>query len=306
MPRWILRRTCDAIVTVWLAVTAVFFLMRLSGDPALLLVPMDAPPAVVDAVRHRFGLDRPPAQQYLTFLERVVLHGDFGTSLRQPVPALERVLTAAPASLALAGLSVAVALALALPLGVVAALRRHSAWDRLLTALAVLLQSMPNFWLALMLVMVFAVRLHWLPTAGKQGLESYVLPVATLAFYSLARFARVTRSALLEQLRADYVRTARAKGLAERVVTYRHAFRNALNPVITMVGLQLSTLFGGAVVTESVFAWPGLGRLLVDSIGYRDYPVVLAAVTVMAVAVSLVNLLADLAYAVANPVVRVE
>ncbi|REJ37307.1 MAG: ABC transporter permease [Bacillota bacterium] len=306
MTRLLFTGARDTIITIWLVVTAVFFLMRLSGDPALLMAPIDAPDEVIQQIRQRYDLDEPIWVQYVTYLRRLVLHGDFGTSLRQSESALARVLEVAPNSLILAGLAVLVSLLIGVPTGVLAAVRRGSWIDRAAVAAATLLQSMPNFWVALMMILVFSVRLHWLPTGGMRGPESYVMPVAALAFLTTARFVRLVRSSVLDELGSDYTRTARSKGLAERVVVFKHVLRNALNPVITMTTLQLGTLFGGSVVTETVFAWPGLGRLMVDSIGYRDYPVVLASVTVIGATFAVLNLVTDVIYAVINPVVRYE
>lgn len=304
MTRLLVRGTLDTLVTVWLVVTAVFFLMRLSGDPALLMAPIDAPDAVIEQIRERYDLDEPIWVQYVTYMKGIVLHGDFGTSLRQSGSALERVLETAPNSLILAGLAVGVSLVIGVPLGVAAAVRQGSWADRAAVAFSTLLQSLPNFWVALMMILIFSVYLHWLPTGGMRGPESYVMPVAALAFLTTGRFVRLVRSSVARELSSDYTRTARGKGLPERVTVFKHVLRNALNPVITMTSLQMGTLFGGSVVTETVFAWPGLGRLIVDSIGYRDYPVVLAGVTVIAVAFAVLNLLADILYAIVNPVVR--
>jgi len=289
---------------MFLAASGVFVLLHLRGDPTLLLVPMDASPQFIAQIRHGMGFDRPVPVQYALYMQRVVLHADFGQSLRQPVPALSLVLTAAPNSLLLTTTSLGAAVLVGVPLGIVSATRPASLLDRLGTGLAVFFQSIPDFWLGLTLIIIFAVRAHVLPTGGFSSWRSLVLPALTLAAYSLGNVTRLSRSGYVSELSKEYVRTARAKGLTEAAIHLRHVLRNAAVPVITIVALQFGALFGGAVIAETVFAWPGLGRLLGDAIAFRDFPVVTAAVTVAAVGVAGANLLADLAYLFVNPTIR--
>ena len=289
---------------MFLAASGVFVLLHLRGDPTLLLVPMDASPQFVAQVRHAMGFDRPLPVQYAMYMERVVLRADFGRSLRQPVPALSLVLSAAPNSLLLALTSLGTAVVVGVPLGIAGATRPTSLLDRLATGFAVFFQSIPEFWLGLTLIILFAVRAHVLPTGGFASWRSLVLPAFTLAAYSLGNVTRLSRSGYVSELSKEYVRTARAKGLTEGAIHRRHVLRNAAVPVITIVALQFGALFGGAVIAETVFAWPGLGRLLVEAIAFRDFPVVTAAVTIAAAGVASANLLADLAYVFVNPTIR--
>lgn len=304
MGQYLIRRFASMLLVVVLAALAVFLLLHLTGDPTLLMVPMDASNRVIAQVRHAYGFDQPLLVQAGRYMSRVLLHGDFGQSLRQPVPAMTLVLQAAPNSLILTLASLLLAVAVGVPLGVVGARRPGSLTDRLATGWAVLLQSIPDFWLGLVLIILLAVHHRIFPTGGFTTWGSLVLPAVTLAAYSLGNVTRLTRSGYIAELRRDYVRTARAKGLGELVVQGRHVLRNAAIPVITIVALQFGTVFGGAVITETVFAWPGLGRLLAESIAFRDFPVVTAAVTVIAAGVSLANFLADIAYALVNPTIR--
>jgi peptide/nickel transport system permease protein len=302
--RYLVQRAATTVLVTFLAASAVFLLLHLTGDPTLLMVPMDASRQLIAEVRHAYGFDQPLPVQYLRYIGRV-LQGDFGQSLRQPVPALRLVLAAAPNSLILAVASLLLAVGLGVPLGVLAAQRPGSLLDRLAVGWAVTLQSVPDFWLGLVLIILLAVRHRVFPTGGFTAWRSLVLPTLTLAAYSLGNVTRLTRAGYVAELGRDYVRTARGKGLAERVVQGRHVLRNAAIPLVTIVALQFGALFGGAVVTETVFDWPGLGRLLADAIAFRDFPVVTAAVTVIAAGVSAANLLADVAYALIHPVIRV-
>jgi ABC-type dipeptide/oligopeptide/nickel transport system permease component len=282
----------------------VFVVLRvLPGDPAKMLLPDGAPQSAVDELNRQLGLHEPLHVQYGIFI-RSVVRGDFGQSFQYRAPAL-RVVTeriAATAELALAALILTVAIGVSL--GILAAVRRGTRYDYASTFLAVLGQSLPNFWLGIMLILLFGVALRWLPTSGFESWRHIVLPAITLAAFPTALVARLTRSSMLEILGRDYIRTGRAKGLAERSVVLRHALRNAAVPVLTVLGLQIGTLLGGAVITESVFAWPGMGKLVVDAIFFRDFPVVQTVLIFSATIFVGLNLVVDLLYTVIDPRIR--
>jgi ABC-type dipeptide/oligopeptide/nickel transport system permease component len=302
-----LARRVAALGVVLLAVSLVVFAMLrlIPGDPAALIAGVDAQPEEVARVRVALGLDRPAAVQYWHFLVRA-LSGDLGRSLRSHQLVTTDLATRFRASLLLASVSLALALAIGLPAGVAAALWRGSLWDTALTTASVLGASMPTFWLGLILIGFFSVRLGWLPTSGYDGPEYVVLPALTLGAFSLATIARTARSCMLDVLGHDYVRTARAKGLAERVVTSKHALKNALIPLVAVVGLQFGYLLGASAVTETVFTWPGVGLLLVDAIKHRDLPVIQGAVLLVAASFALVNLIVDVLYATLDPRIRLS
>jgi peptide/nickel transport system permease protein len=291
------------IVVLWGVTTIVFVVTRLSGDPIALIVPPEAPRAEIERVRAQFGFDRPLPVQYGIFIRRAVV-GDFGQSIRQRQPAMRLALDRLPATLQLAAWSFLFAVVVGVPLGIVAGVRPRSLWDNVTMTVAVVGQAVPTFYLGILLIIFVAVRLGWLPVGGRGDWKTLVLPVVTLGTYAMASIARLTRSAMLEVMSQDYVRTARAKGLSERIVTLRHGFRNALIPVVTIMGLQFGTLLGGAVVTETIFAWPGLGLLAINGIGSRDYPVVQAAVFLAAVSFVIINLVVDLLYSQLDPRIR--
>ena len=304
MRRYLLSRLGQTALVVFLSLTAVFGLVRLSGDPVLLFMPTDIQAKDVDEFRQRLGFNDPLAVQYARFLGGA-LRGDFGQSLRYKQDALGLVLDRLPATLLLAGTAVVLTLVIAIPLGVISAVRRDTLIDHAATLATVLGQAVPGFWLGLMLIYVFAVQLRWLPTGGTGGLAHLVMPATVLAAFFAARIARLTRSTVLEALGEDYVLTARAKGLAATRVVGKHALRNAAIPVLTLAGLEVGQLLGGAVITETIFAWPGLGRLTVQALLNRDFPVVLAAVFVTSATYTLINLAVDLAYGWLDPRVRV-
>jgi len=290
-------------VVVFGILSGLFFLLRLSGDPALVLAGPDATPETVAEVRRQLGLDEPLAVQYLSFLGQTA-RLDFGRSFRYRQPALPLVLQRLPTTLQLAAAAVAVAVVVAVPLGVLAAVRRGRVESRLIMLLAALGQATPSFWLGIVLILIFAVRLRWLPSFGSGDLQHAVLPVATLAAFQVARLARLVRSEMLEVLSQDYIRTAYAKGLSARLVLWRHALRNTLVTLVTAAGLDFSILIGGAVVVETVFTYNGLGLQLVESIGGRDYPVVQATVFVVAIVVVLVHFVVDWSYQLLDPRTR--
>jgi peptide/nickel transport system permease protein len=305
MRRYLLSRLGQTALVVFLSLTAVFGLVRLSGDPVLLFMPTDIQAKDVDEFRERLGFNDPLAVQYARFLSGAV-RGDFGQSLRYKRDALGLVLERLPATLLLAFTAVVLTLVVAIPLGVVSAVRRDTFVDHLGTLATVLGQAVPGFWLGLMLIYVFAVQLRWLPTGGTGGVVHLIMPATVLAAFFAARIARLTRSTVLEALGEDYVLTARAKGLAGFTVIGKHALRNAAIPVVTLAGLEVGQLLGGAVITETIFAWPGLGRLTVQALLNRDFPVVLAAVFITSVTYTLINLTVDLAYGWLDPRVRVS
>ncbi|MCL4369891.1 MAG: ABC transporter permease [Chloroflexi bacterium] len=297
---YIARRLALSLLTVFLALSLMFGVLHLSGDPVLLLVPADSTPEYIERVRVQWGFNDPLWVQYGRFISRAAL-GDFGVSLRYNIPALQLVLERLPATGLLTLVSIVFAVVVGVPLGFLAAIRNGSLADRLSNVGSVLGQSVPSFWLGLLLILLFSVNLGLLPTGGMGTPEQLILPGLTLGLYSLGRIVKLTRSSVLEVLRAEYVRTARAKGLSERVVLYRHVLKNAGIPIVTIIGLQMSGLLGGAIVVETIFAWPGLGRLIVQSIQFRDFPTALAAVFFTAASVSLVNLIVDLLYGLLNP-----
>ena len=305
MGGYILRRLAQTVI-VLVGVSALSFgTLFLSGDPTMLMASESWNQEQITAFRHQMGFDRPWYVQYADFLSKAI-HGDFGVSLRQQQPTLSLIADRLPATLQLAGAAMAIALTIGIPLGVAAATRRGSIWDNLLMLGGLLGQSLPVFWLGLLLIMVFSVSLGWFPVAGTGGPQHLVLPAVTLGLFSTAYIARMTRSSMLEVLGRDYVRTARAKGLAARRVLMSHAFRNALIPLVTIVGLQFGALLGGAVITESIFAWPGVGRLTIQAIQAKDLPLVQACVLFLAMIFVLANLVVDVLYAYLDPRVRLS
>ena len=303
MRRYLVARLAQTVLVVFLSLTAVFGMVRLTGDPVLLFMPMDIQAKDVNEFRERLGFNDPLAVQYGRFLGAAV-RGDFGESLRYRRDALGLVLERLPATLLLAGAALALTAVIAVPLGVVSAVRRDSAFDHAATIVTVLGQATPGFWLGLMLIYVFAVQLRWLPTGGMGTIAHVVMPAVVLAAFYSARVARLTRSAVLDTLGEDYVLTARAKGLAESRVIGKHTLRNSAIPIVTLAGLEAGQLLGGAVVTETIFAWPGLGRLTVQALLNRDFPVVMAAVSFTSIVYTLMNLAVDVAYGWLDPRVR--
>lgn len=305
MGRVLVKRLPRTLLVILGALTVVFLLLHLSGDPSRLMVPEDATAADIDFVRQSLGLDRPLWEQWIRFLGKTV-QGEFGHSFYQRRPAVEVVLERFPETLKLAGVSMAVTLLIACPVGILSAVRRRTPLDHLVTTLSMLGRSMPTFWLGIMLMVLFSVNLRWLPVSGTGTWLHMVLPTITLAAFMAPLLIRLVRSAMLEVLQEDYIRTARSKGLGDRVVLYRHALRNASLPLMTMTGLQVGTLVGGTAITEAVFALPGLGQLMVNAVTKLDYPVVQAATALIAVAIALINLCVDLCYSYLDPRVRVE
>ena len=304
MKTYILRRVAQSALTLLGVSVLVFVILRvLPGDPARMLLPDGAPEAAVAELNRQLGLREPLIVQYGLFL-RSVAHGDFGQSFQYRAPALRVVLERLPATVQLTAAAMLATIAAGVSLGIVTAVLRGTRYDVAGTILAVLGQSLPNFWLGIMLILLFGVALRWLPTSGFASWTSLVLPAVTLAAFPTALVARLTRSSMLEILNRDYIRTGRAKGLTEPSVVLRHALRNAAIPVLTVIGLQIGSLLGGAVITESVFAWPGMGKLIVDAIFFRDFPVVQTVLILSATVFVVINLVVDLLYTVIDPRIR--
>jgi peptide/nickel transport system permease protein len=281
----------------------VFLVVHLSGDPTALYLGPEGTKADYDIMRAALGFDRPLPEQYGHFLARAV-QGDFGRSLRHRQPTLPLVLERFPATAKLALAAIVLAVILALPLGIMAAVRRGSALDSGAMALALAGQCMPTFWLGILLILAFAVNLRWVPVYGGDGWLTLVLPTVTLGVWAMARTARITRSSMLEVLNQDFLRTARAKGIGESAVILRHALRNGAIPIVTAIGLELGNLLGGAVITEAVFAYPGVGRLAVEAVINKDVPLIQAVVFTVAAALLLLNIAIDFVYTALDPRVR--
>ena len=307
MRAFLVRRLLHAVFVVWGVVTVVFFLVRLTGDPTLFLVDQSATQEEIAHTRALLGLDRPVLVQYADFL-LAIPRGDFGTSIREKRPAMRMVLEHFwPATVELSAAALLLSTVLAIPLGVVSATHRGRFADHASRVGSLLLQSMPSFWLGIMLILLFAVALGGLlPAYGAGSIRHLILPAIALAAAPLAQNVRLVRAGMLEVLGQDYVRTARAKGVAERGVIYRHALRNASLPVITVTGLSLGFMLSGTIIIETVFAWPGLGRLIVQAVPGRDFPVIQAGVFLFALVFVAINLLVDLLYSVVDPRVRLS
>jgi len=301
--RYTLERVPQLLIALFGVSALAFVLIHLSGDPAQLMLPSEATEAQIRAFRHEMGFDRPLIVQYVEFMRHVV-HGDFGQSLRYQQPALRLALDRLPATSTLALAAMVVTLAVALPAGILSAQRHDTIWDVLATSGALTGQSMPVFWVGIVLILLFS--LHWrlFPTSGFGGVRHLVLPAVTLGLYTMGRMTRLIRSSVLEVMHQEYVRTARAKGAPRHAVLMVHILRNAWLPILTLLGVEFGALLGGAVITETVFAWPGMGRLVVMAIYSRDYPVVQAAVFTIAAIFIVLNLLVDLSYALLDPRVR--
>lgn len=301
--RTVLHKIGWALAVLLVVASVSFALVRISGDPLALLLPPDADADQYARLAAQLGLDRPLWQQYLEYLGGL-LRGDLGTSVFYDQPVATLIAERLPATALLALSSLALALLVALPAGIVAAVRRGSRTDSAISIAVLVGQSMPAFWIGIVLILLFAVTLRVLPAAGYGSLANLVLPAVTLSVYSLAVIARLLRTSLVEVLSADFIRTARAKGAGPRQVILGHALRNAALPVVTVIGLELGTLLGGAILTEQVFSWPGIGRLAIEAINNRDFPLVQGAVLFFAVVFVLVNLVVDLSYSVLDPRVR--
>ena len=306
MLKYILKRLFYAFLTVLGVATVVFLLQHLSGDPVTLILPPEASsPQEIARLRAAMGLDKPLYVQYGLFLSGL-LHGDLGYSYRQGAPALALALSRVPATFQLALSGMLVACTIGITAGMFAATKRDTIIDRIVMSVALVGQAMPVFWTGILFIIVFSVKLKWLPAIGNGGFQSLIMPALAIGGYSAARIARMTRSSMLEVLRMDYIRTARGKGLREKSVIVKHCFRNALIPIVTVLGLEFAGLMGGTVITESVFAWPGVGRLAVAAILGRDYPVVQAVVLIVSTIFVLINLGVDLLYGYLDPRISVS
>ena len=299
----IVRRLLALPIILLVVLSGVFLCLLSTGDPVEMMAPPNATAADKAQLRQQLGLDKPLPYQLGVMLLRAS-RGDFGNSLFQDRSAFALAMDRFPSSLQLAAVSTLISIVIGVPLGALAAVARTRLVETGIMGLALVGQSMANFWLALMLILVFSVWLKWLPVSGSEGLPALVLPSVSLSFWLMALLARLTRSEIQQIVTEDYIRTAYAKGLAGRVVLIRHALRNALIPLVTMTGVSFGWQLGGTVVIESVFGWPGLGRLLLEAVLRRDYPLVLAGVTILSTAFVLVNLLVDLLYVYLDPRIR--
>lgn len=303
MKKFLVMRLIKAVVTVWFIVSLVFVLTRISGDPTEWMLPDDAPVEARLELRQSLGLDRPIVEQYGDYISNV-LHGDMGKSYYYLKPVGELFSARAAATLKLAVTSFSLAILIGVPLGVIASVHRNTFLDRITMACAIAGYTIPNFVLSILLIFLFSLKLRLLPSGGYGEGINYVMPVLALMVGPMANIARLTRSSMLDVLRQDYLDCARAKGVLESVVIFKHALRNALIPVVTIIGLQIGTLIGGMVVVETVFAWPGIGSLIITSAQNRDFPVVQYGIMICAIIVCVTNLLVDLSYAWLDPRIR--
>ena len=306
MTTYITHKLLHAIGVCFVVSFVSFFLLFYTADPASTLLPENADDADIALFKKQYGLDRPLLVQYGDYMARVLLKGDFGISWVAKVPAEDLIAVALWPTLQLAIAAQIITALLAIPLGIISAVKRYSLTDNATILIVLIFQAMPLFWLGIVLIVIFGVWLKWLPASGSESWENLILPAFTLAAYILPLSMRLVRSGMLEVLNQDYIRTARAKGVEERGVLMRHALRNAMIPLVTVTGIQFGALLGGAVVTETVFSWPGLGRLAVDSIRFGDFPVVQAVVIIFSGFTILANLAADVAAAWIDPRIRFE
>jgi peptide/nickel transport system permease protein len=305
MQTYILQRIGQLVITIFIVSLVVFFLVRLRGDPVAVMAPPTFSEEQIEQLRRAWGFDKPLWEQYVVFLRKAIT-GDFGMSIQYRVPAMEIVMERLRWTFLLAFVAASFGLIIAIPLGVISALNRNSWIDLTATTLATIGTAMPSFWLGLMLILIFSVELRLLPAFGVETPAAIIMPAVTLGVGMAARISRLTRSSMLEVMGQDYVRTAYSKGLNRRMVVTRHALRNAFIPVLTAFGLQLGWLLGGAVVVESVFAWPGLGRLMIESINVRDITVVQAGLFWFAMTFILINLVVDILYTFIDPRIRYD
>ncbi len=303
MARYLATRAIYSVLVIFGVAVLVFFLVRLGGDPTALFLPPESSIEEIARFRRQMGFDRPLLIQFGEFVWRA-LQGDFGKSLRYGEPAMRLVWDRFPATLQLSAVSLVLSVVIAVPLGIAAAVNRDSLTDRVGLFFSLVGQSFPTFWLGIMLILVFSEKLAILPPSGRGTWQQLVLPAVSLAAYSTAIITRLLRSSMLEVMQADYIRTARGKGLSERVVVYRHAVRNAAIPTITVIALQVGALLGGAVITEEIFAYPGMGRLAIQAIANRDFTIVQAFVIFMAVLIVAINLAVDACYVLLDPRLR--
>ena len=305
MKKFIVKRLGLALISLFLLSLTIFLLMRVTGDPAVLLAEPGASQADLDAIRKQFGLDQPLYVQYVSFITHLV-RGDFGQSFYYRTDVFELYMSRLPASLLLAAAAMTFSLVVGIPTGIIAAVRVNQWWDSIGKVFALLGLSMPSFWVGLVMILFFSVYLGWLPSSGSGTVLHLIMPAIALGWVFAASHMRLTRSSMLEVLGSEYVKLARLKGLPEALVISKHAFKNALIPVLTLAGINLVIMVNVAVVVETVFAWPGVGRLLYEGIAFRDFPVVQATVLLGGVMIVVVNLLVDILYAVIDPRIRYE
>lgn len=302
---YVVQRIAQALVSLLGVATIIFFILRLTGDPVLLMVPQDSTAEEIEAMRAALGLDQPLGKQYIDYLKQI-LTGDLGRSYIQNAPVSKLIMERIPYTLDLAVAAFILTVIIGVPIGMLTAVYKGTWVERLFMPLILIGQSMPTFWTGILLIMFVSVRLGWLPSSGVDGLESLILPSITLASLSIATVARMTRSSLLEQLGQDYVRTARSKGAGTPRILTRHLLRNASIPILTVLGMEFANLLGGSVITETIFAWPGLGQLTIQAIHARDFPVVQAVVMLGSAIYIIINLLTDLLYGLVDPRIKLR
>jgi len=303
MQRYLVSRLIQSIAILFGVLVLVFFMVRVTGDPATIMMPREASPESIEAFRHKMGFDRPVIVQFWDFLTHAVV-GDFGNSLHFKIPALPLILERLPATVQLAAGGMLLALVVAIPLGLVGGSTPGSVWDGIGRLIGLLGQSIPNFWLALVLIFFFAVRLRLLPSFGRDELRSMILPCFVLGLPTMGSLVRLTRSAVLEIRGEDYVRTAYSKGLRPNLIYVRHILRNAAIPLVSVIGVQFGYMLGGSIYIETIFSWPGMGQMIEQAIGWRDYPLVQAIAFLTSVIVVVLNLFTDMAYALIDPRIR--
>jgi peptide/nickel transport system permease protein len=303
MQKYIIRRFFQSLLALLVLSMLIFLMSRLTGDPVVLMLPDDATHEDIAQLRHALGLDRPLPVQYWVFISNVV-RGNFGRSIKGQMPVIDMIAERLPNSIKLGAVAICFAVLLAFPLGVVAAVKKGTALDTLANIVAILGQSLPQFWVGIVLIQIFAVRLRWLPVAGVGSFAHYVLPAFTLGWFVVAGMMRLLRSSMLDVMGSEFVKMARIKGLPEQTVIWKHALRNAFIPVLTFGAIYLAILVTGAILVETVFAWPGVGQLIYQGIVFRDFPVVQAVVLLTACIVIAINLLVDITYAYVDPRIR--
>lgn len=307
MIRYIIKRLLWMIPVVLGVIFVVYFISWMApGDPVLTMLGDSYTPEKYAALQAELGLDKPFILQYLNYIKNVFLHFDFGISYHYQLPVAKEIIERAPFSIKIGLLGIVVCVAIGIPSGIISAKKQNSAADYTVTMITMFLAGMPSFWLALMLMLLFSVKLGWLPATGYATWKHWILPVVSLAFASLASTVRMTRSSMLEVIRQDYIRTARAKGLSEGEITRRHQLKNALIPVVTVVGMQLSTIVGGSIIVETIFNMPGVGSYMMTAIQNRDFPAINGCVVVLSVCVCLVNILVDVVYAYLDPRIKAK
>lgn len=303
MQRYFLSKAGQSIALLFGVIVLVFLMVRITGDPARLMASREASPETVEAIRQEWGFDRPPLVQFWDFLTRAVVL-DFGRSYHFKTPAMPMVLGRLPATVQLATIALLMAVIVGIPIGLVGGFNPGTVIDSLGRLLALLGQSIPNFWLALILILLFAVRLGWFPSFGRDELKSVVLPAFVLGLPVMGQIVRLTRSAVLEIRGEDFIRTAHAKGLEPRTIYVKHVLRNVAIPLISVIGVQFGYMLGGSIYIEAIYAWPGMGQLLEQSIGWRDFPLIQAIAIFTSLVVLALNVLTDVAYAVIDPRIR--